>query len=121
MLLLLDEGLPRSAAVLLRQASIDAVHVGEVGMHAAPDDQIILQAAKDNRTIVTLDADFHAIMARSGARNPSILRIREEGLKGREIADLILLILKRFAQPVADGCLLTYEKGNVRYRALPLF
>ncbi len=35
MKLLLDQGLPRSAAPLLSQRCIDTIHVGEIGMAAA--------------------------------------------------------------------------------------
>ena len=36
MKLLLDQGLPRSAAALLRDTGIDAVHTGEIGYAVAP-------------------------------------------------------------------------------------
>ena len=42
MRLLLDQGLPRSAAEFLREAGIDTVHVGEIG-YVAADDATILQ------------------------------------------------------------------------------
>jgi predicted nuclease of predicted toxin-antitoxin system len=58
MKLLLDQGLPRSSAALLRERGIDAVHAGESGL-ATASDQAILEAARlDGRVIVTLDSDF---------------------------------------------------------------
>ena len=41
MKLLLDQGLPRSAAGLLRNAGFDAVHTGEIGL-ARAEDAVIL-------------------------------------------------------------------------------
>jgi predicted nuclease of predicted toxin-antitoxin system len=41
---LLDQGLPRSAAFLLRERSMDAVHVGEIGMASAGDHANLSQA-----------------------------------------------------------------------------
>jgi predicted nuclease of predicted toxin-antitoxin system len=37
MKLLLDQGLPRSAATLLSEAGIDTIHVAEIGLSAADD------------------------------------------------------------------------------------
>ena len=65
--LLLDQGLPR------RTADVDLLDVARV------------QA----RACVTLDADFHAILATSGAIGPSVVRIRIERLKGGEVAALL--------------------------------
>ena len=67
MKLLLDQGLPRSAAALLRQAGVDTVHVGDVGQ-AHAEDAVLLQLGRDSeRVVVTLDADFHTLLALSEA------------------------------------------------------
>ncbi|MCC3409363.1 MAG: DUF5615 family PIN-like protein [Microcoleus sp. PH2017_10_PVI_O_A] len=42
--LLLDQGLPLSTAALLRDAGIDTIHVGEIGMSQAEDVEIIQKA-----------------------------------------------------------------------------
>lgn len=39
--LLLDQGLPRSAAAILRDKGIDIIHVAEVGLRDAKDIEII--------------------------------------------------------------------------------
>ena len=91
--LLLDQGLPRSSAERLRQAGIDTVHVGDVGLFAA-EDAAILQLGRDQgRVVVTLDADFHALLAAAGATSPSVIRIRIEGLGSEELADLVQTVL----------------------------
>lgn len=74
MKLLLDQGLPRSAASLLRAAGVDTVHVGEIGMSAVSDSAILAQGQAEQRVVVTLDADFHALLALSGATAPSVIR-----------------------------------------------
>jgi predicted nuclease of predicted toxin-antitoxin system len=81
MKLLLDQGVPRSAAALLVSDGHDAVHVGDVGLSAAADAQVLSAARNEQRTVVTLDADFHAIMARTGATDPSVIWIRTEVCK----------------------------------------
>jgi hypothetical protein len=63
MKLLLDQGLPLSAAALLRDAGIDTIHVGEIGMSKAEDAEIIGKSRDEGRIIATLDADFHTLLA----------------------------------------------------------
>jgi len=49
----------------LRQAGFDAVHTGEIGLAEAPDEEILRRASLEDRVVVTLDADFHALLALS--------------------------------------------------------
>ena len=72
MKLLLDQGLPRSSASLLRSKGIEAAHVGELGMHDASDETIIEYAREHSFAVIaTLDADFHALLAIGNASGPS--------------------------------------------------
>jgi len=68
MKVLLDQGLPRSTAAILRQRQLEATHVGEVAMARASDRHIIDYARENSFAIVTLDADFHALLAVAGQR-----------------------------------------------------
>ena len=42
---------------------IDALHVGEIGMAPAADEAIIEYGCSNGYSIVTLDADFHSLLA----------------------------------------------------------
>lgn len=116
---LLDQGVPRSASTRLKNWSEDAIHVGDIGMAAASDSTIIEHALLEDRIIDTLDADFHSLIATSGAAKPTVIRIREEGLKGDAVAELVLRIARRFRVDLEAGSLVTYSGGKVRLRALP--
>jgi predicted nuclease of predicted toxin-antitoxin system len=87
--LLLDQGVPCSAAVLLVRAGWDVIHVSEIGMSRADDIDIVRHARAEGRICVTLDAESHALLAVSGERNPSVLRIRKEGLDAAAVATLL--------------------------------
>ncbi len=67
MKLLLDQGLARTTVHHLHAIGIEAVHVGEMGLAAASDAAILDIARQEERIVVTLDADFHALLALSGA------------------------------------------------------
>jgi len=86
---LLDQGLSRSTVEYLREMGIEAEHVGNLGMAAAIDAEILEEGRKRAAVVVTLDADFHALLAISGALSPSVVRIRIEGLRGEQVASLI--------------------------------
>jgi predicted nuclease of predicted toxin-antitoxin system len=83
MKLLLDQGLPRSAATLLRQKGIDTIHVSEVGMSRSEDAKIIKWAQEEGRIVATLDADFHTFLALDAVTSPSVIRIRSRYASSR--------------------------------------
>lgn len=109
MKLLLDQGLPQSTIALLRAAGIDAEHVGEIGMATSDDAAILAHARRGKRIVVTLDADFHALLALAGASSPSVIRIRAEGLRAAEHAALIRRILDDCGADLGSGAAVTTD------------
>lgn len=120
MKLLLDQGLPRSAASLLRAAGVDTVHVGEIGMSAASDSAILAQGQAEQRVVVTLDADFHALLALPGATAPSVIRIRREGLKAVGLVTLLEKVIEAWGEELELGAVVTVDENRSRMRRLPL-
>jgi predicted nuclease of predicted toxin-antitoxin system len=120
MKLLLDQGLPLSTARLLRETGIDAVHVSEISHSTSVDAAILERGREEERTIITLDADFHALLALSGAASPSVIRIRIEGLKGKTAANLIQTVLVQCKEDLRQGAVVTVEQHRIRVRRLPL-
>lgn len=118
--LLLDQGLPRSTCRLLLEHGWDAVHVGEVGLATATDANIVEYARREHRVCVTLDADFHALLAISAESGPSIIRIRNEGLKAPQLAGLLVAAWPRIAAAVAGGAMVTITDRAVRVKKLPI-
>lgn len=118
--LLLDQGLPRSAIVLLRQHGVDAVHVSEIGMSTASDIDIIHKARCDDRVIVTLDADFHSLLAVNAFSNPSVLRIRIEGLNGEDLFKLLCRVLELCGNDLASGAVVSVQNNRIGIKLLPI-
>ncbi|AUX38770.1 hypothetical protein SOCE26_001480 [Sorangium cellulosum] len=118
--MLLDQGLPRSAAERLRTAGVDAIHVAEIGMWAALDEEILEQARQSKQVVVTLDADFHALLALADASAPSVLRLRVERLNGEACARLILDVLAVCGSELLAGVAATADLTRIRLRRLPL-
>ena len=117
--LVLDQGVPRDAAAGLRDLGHDCVHVGEVAMSRAADDEIIAWSGT-HAIVVTLDADFHAILAVSDVKGPSVIRLRIEGLNAPRVVELIQQVLVRFRADLDSGCLITIKPHKITCRRLPL-
>jgi len=117
-MLLLDQGLPRSAAHVLHELGIEAVHAGDLGLAAARDADILQFCRERGQIVVTLDADFHAQLALTGAAGPSVIRI--EGLRAEELSTLLVRILGQCGDDLAAGAMVTVTESGVRLRRLPL-
>jgi predicted nuclease of predicted toxin-antitoxin system len=118
--LLLDEGLPFTTAAKLRAGGIDAVHVKDVGLSSTPDSLILEYARNSGRTCVTLDLDFHQLLAASGASAPSVILLRFQRLRAEQATDLIATIVRGVGTDLAAGIAVTATRRGVRIRKLPL-
>jgi predicted nuclease of predicted toxin-antitoxin system len=121
MKLLLDQGLPRSAVLRLRNQQIEAVHVGDRGLAAASDLKILDVGRQEGMVVVTLEADFHALLALSGITGPSVIRIRIEGLRGEDLARLPVSVIEICDDDLLKGAMVSVTENGVRIRRLPVF
>ena len=120
MKLLLDQGSPRSTSTLLCEAGFDTVHVAEIGLSTAEDIDIIHRAREDKRIVVTLDADFHTLLALTEATSPSVIRIRIQRLRAQELTNLLLTVISECEEELEKGAAVTVEPSRIRVRYLPL-
>ncbi len=89
-------------------------------MSAADDTDILQRARDDERVVVTLDADFHTLLALSAATSPSVIRIRIERLRAQALTNLLLTVIGEVAEDLEQGVVVTVEPSRVRLRRLPL-
>lgn len=120
MRLLLDQGLPRSTVGHLAGMGIAAEHVGDLGLARATDAHILDVARERHATVVTLDADFHAILATSRAAGPSVVRIRIDGLNGIQLAALLTKVLAAADAEIEAGAVVSVTAHQIRVRLLPI-
>ncbi|MBA7547822.1 hypothetical protein ES705_40260 [subsurface metagenome] len=89
MRLLLDQGLPRSSVEILRNQGWDIQHTGEIGMSRATDRQILEYARDEQRIVITLDSDFHAILAVENLDSPLLSELDKKGLEAQNSLNLL--------------------------------
>lgn len=118
---LLDEGMSPRVAEVLSGAGHDARHVRDLGL-ASANDPIVLQAARDDdRVLLTLDTDFGALLAHSGAALPSVVLFRGDVTRrpaGQ--AQLLLANLDQIEPALLQGALVVIGDGRLRVRTLPM-
>lgn len=118
--LLLDQGLPRSTTRLLIESGFTALHAAHIGLSRASDPDILEYARVRDLIVVTLDADFHMLLASTGAASPSVIRLRRQRLKAKEAAIVIQAVLKLGNEILDSGAVASATKASVRFRRLPL-
>ncbi len=60
------------AAQLFRRLGYECLHVSELGMQRAEDEEILAFARDQGCVVITLDADFHTFVAVWGLSAPSV-------------------------------------------------
>lgn len=105
---------------MLGQVGWDVTHVSEIGMSRAEDVDILQRARSEQRVCVTLDADFHALLATSGERGPSVIRVRKEGLDAGALAALLQSVWPGIEDALVGGAMVTVTDRSVRVRRLPI-
>jgi predicted nuclease of predicted toxin-antitoxin system len=118
--LVLDQGVPRDAAAHLRALGYECIHLGEIGMSRAADEEILAFSLERNAVVVTLDADLHTILALSGASGPSVIRLRLQGLGALEVVKLVKNVLASFEADLKCGSLVTVKARKTTCHRLPV-
>ena len=105
---------------MFRELGFTCTHVGEIGMSQADDSAIVAWAAENSAVVLTLDADFHALMAVSGAIVPSVVRLRIQGVDGPRFVALMQNVLSRFESELRSGALVTVKERKITAHRLPI-
>jgi predicted nuclease of predicted toxin-antitoxin system len=118
---LVDNALSPVVAEALVAAGHDALHVRDLGMQAATDEEIFEVAAGEGRAIVSADTDFGTILALRRTAEPSVLIFRRSsGRRPEDQGRLLLRQLPRISDALERGSVVVIEEDRLRIRALPI-
>lgn len=121
MKLLVDESVQHALVGVLNDAGHDAVHVLDLDMQGAPDEDVLSAAADEGRTLITADTDFGTLLALSNAAGPSVILLRRSGRRTPERAQLILTVIELVEAQLKHGAIITVEGSRLRVRELPIW
>jgi len=118
---LLDENLSPLLAVLLAEAGHDTIHVRDIELDRSPDEIILDAARRDDRVVVSADADFGHILARTNVNRPSVVFLRrQQGRRASQVAALIIANLDVIADDLLAGAIVVIDDDRIRVRSLPM-
>jgi predicted nuclease of predicted toxin-antitoxin system len=80
----------------------------------------LTRAFRQHAAVVTLDADFHAILAVSNASAPSVIRMRMQGLDANAVVEIARKVLAVFQADLARGSLVTVKAHKITCHKLPI-
>ena len=116
----IDENLPPGWVAYLARHGIRAAHWRDIGQIGDSDDTVFDHACARQAVILTQDLDFTRILARRGARLPSIVRLRVACPIPKVIGPAVVATLQHQAPQLEAGCLISLDAASHRIRLLPL-
>jgi predicted nuclease of predicted toxin-antitoxin system len=117
---LADMGISQSTVKWLLREGHDAIHVRDLNMNSAADEDIIEAARQKGYTVLTCDLDFGDIMAVTGDVSPGIIIFRLENSKPDNINKRLEQVLRESSTALAEGALIIVEEARHRVRLLPV-
>jgi predicted nuclease of predicted toxin-antitoxin system len=104
----------------LRSKGHDAIHVRDLGMAAAPDEEVFALAAQQDRIIVSADTDFGTLLAFSQTSKPSFILFRQTDKRPTSQLDSLLAHLSQLEADLMTGSVVVFDDKRIRIRALPI-
>ena len=118
---LLDQNQSPLLAELLNNAGHDAIHVRDIGLRQATDSEILSQAKREQRVLISADTDFGELLASSRDHTPSVLLLRRHDRRRvQAVAELILANLDTITDDLDVGAIVVFDQDRVRIRRLPI-
>lgn len=117
---LLDECLSARLTVLLTDAGHDAIHVGDLHLLGATDDEVLQAAFRESRVLVSADTDFGELLATARALAPSFILFRRSRRTADEQTVVLLANLPEIADDLGAGAVVVLAEDRIRIRRLPL-
>ncbi|MFO7676345.1 MAG: DUF5615 family PIN-like protein [bacterium] len=117
---LLNMNLPRELGRRLATCGHTWRHVGDIGLAAAADEQIVAEARQTREVILTHDLDYGAILAFSGEDAPSVVTFRTVNTLPDYLLTRLIAVLPDIEPALAQGAIVVLEDAAARVRRLPI-
>src|SRR5947209_304812 len=100
-------------AAWLRDQGYDAVHVSELGLHRAPDTDIMARAKEESRTIITADLDYPRLLALARSTDPSLILFRDGDWSEAAVITRMGQILQALPEAEIERSIIVVDRDRV--------
>lgn len=105
----------------LSKEGFEAQHWSSIGLHNAPDEEIMSFAREHRYVVFTHDLDFGHLLAVTNAAGPSVVQVRAQDPTPGAVGEIVIASLEASRAQLERGALVTIEPSSMRLRILPLF
>ena len=120
MRLLADVNVSRHVVSRLKALGYDATRVSEIMNPRSSDHEIISEARRLGAILLSHDQDFGAILAITGAVDPSFINLRVSYADAERLAQAIAAVLRATEADLLAGSVVTLDDAGVRVHRLRL-
>jgi predicted nuclease of predicted toxin-antitoxin system len=111
---LVDVGVSKAVEEWLRSEGYDVVAVRDIDPRMQ-DVDILEEAARQSRLVVTMDKDFGELVYNSGKAHAGVLLLRLADARSEEKVAVVRSILDRYSERL-PGAFAVYQSGRLRVR-----
>lgn len=112
----LDENLPASVAVLLRERGFDAHTVADEDLVGASDPRLLEAVVVEDRMIFTLDRGFGDVRAYPPGTHPGIVVFRLDGDAASSARTAVVQLVDNHDLDDLRGAIVVVQRGALRVR-----
>ena len=119
---LIDNALSPIVSEGLKKLGYDSLHVKEIGLQKADDNDIFERAFQEERTIISADTDFGYLLSKWTKNKPSVIIFRK-GSERDPVKQVDLLktnLCSVLIDIIETGSIVIIEPTRIRTRELPI-
>lgn len=117
---LVDESLSARVAHALAVTGHEAIHLGDIGLLGASDEDVLHAAARTASVLISADTDFGELLALGHHPGPSVVIFRRAPHRPQRQVDLLLASLLDIEDSLVAGAVVILTSDRVRIRLLPM-
>ncbi len=119
---LIDNALSPTVSEGLKKMGYDSLHVREIGLQKADDNDIFERALQEDRTIISADTDFGYLLSKSDKNKPSVIIFRKGSERDpiKQIELLRINLQDELLHLIETGSIIIIEATRIRTRTLPI-